>query len=87
MTKNEILRKCVGCFELKNRDEMIKITRDYKTNEIYINPNSKIFGRSAYLCYNISCVENTLKKNKLSRFLKTALTEELKETLRTIHKE
>jgi len=84
--KKETQRKCIGCFENKNRDEMIKITRDSKTNEIFINPNTKIFGRSVYLCYNDTCIENSLKKNKLARFLKANLTEELKETLKTFHK-
>ncbi len=85
--KKEVLRKCIGCFENKNREDMIKITREHTTNEIFINPNSKIFGRSVYLCYNDTCIENSFKKNKLARFLKAGLTEELKETLRTIHKE
>lgn len=83
MTK-EIIRKCIGCFGNKNREGMIKITRENKTNKIFINPNSKIFGRSVYLCYNKTCIENSLKKNKLARFLKSDLTEELKEKLKTI---
>lgn len=86
MTK-ETIRKCIGCFENKNREEMIKIIREHQTNEIFINPNSKIFGRSVYLCYNNSCIENSFKKNKLAKFLKANLTDDLKETLRTIHKE
>lgn len=81
----EILRKCIGCFELRNRDELIKITRDSKSGEIFINPKPKIFGRSVYLCYNNSCIENSLKKNKLAKFLKANLTEEFKEKLKTIH--
>lgn len=81
----EIMRKCLGCFKLKNRDEMIKITRESKSGKIFINPNSKIFGRSAYLCYNNYCIENSLKKNKLAKFLKSNLTEEFKEKLKTIH--
>lgn len=85
MTKEKI-RKCIGCFEPKDREEMVKITRENKSNKIFINPNSKIFGRSVYLCYNKTCIENSLKKNKLAKFLKADLTEELKETLRTIHK-
>lgn len=83
----EVIRKCIGCFEFKNREELIKITREYKTNEIFINPNSKIFGRSVYLCYNDSCIENAFKKNKLAKFLKANLSEETKDRLRTIHKE
>lgn len=83
--KKEVLRKCIGCFETKNRDEMIKITREHETGEIFINPNSKIFGRSVYLCYNDTCIENSLRKNKLAKFLKTNLTDEFKEKLRAVH--
>lgn len=80
----EITRKCIGCFECKNREEMVKITREHETKEIFINPNSKIFGRSVYLCYNKSCIENSLKKNKLAKFLKANLTDEFKERLNSM---
>lgn len=82
--EKEVLRKCIGCLQLQNRANMIKITRDSVTGEVFINPNSKIFGRSVYLCYNDSCVENSMKKNKLAKFLKANLTEEFKQKLRTI---
>lgn len=85
--KKEVLRKCIGCFECKNREELIKITREHKSGEVFINPNSKIFGRSVYLCYNNTCIENSLKKNKLQKFLKAALTEEFKVKLKTFHGE
>ena len=42
--------------------------------EIVINPNSKTFGRSAYLCYNQSCIELALKKSKINKALKTNAT-------------
>ena len=64
-------RKCVGCGELKLRENLIKITKDYKDGSVVINPNSKIFGRSAYLCYNQSCIDSALKKSKLNKVLKT----------------
>ena len=66
-------RKCVGCGEIKNADNMMKITKNHINGEVIINPNSKIFGRSAYLCYNNQCIENALKKNKLNKALKTAV--------------
>lgn len=69
-----MLRKCVGCGELKTRENMIKITKEFQTGKLYVNPNSKTFGRSAYLCYNQSCIEKALKKNKLSRVLKSPAT-------------
>ncbi len=72
------IRKCVGCGALKDRENLIKITSDNKSKEIVINPNSKIFGRSVYLCYNKLCIINSLKKNKLQKSLKTPISEELK---------
>ena len=71
-----MLRKCVGCGELKDTENLIKITKEHQSGELFLNPNSKIFGRSAYLCYNKLCVENALKKNRLNKALKT--TKDLK---------
>lgn len=69
-------RKCVGCGKIKDRQELIKIT---KTNDgIFVNPDNKKFGRSAYLCYNNACIEAAFKKNKIARVLKTSISEDLK---------
>ena len=65
------LRKCITCGELKPREELIKITKEYKSGNIVIKPNSKTFGRSAYLCYNENCINMAFKKNKLNKMLKT----------------
>ncbi|MCM1003707.1 MAG: YlxR family protein [Candidatus Gastranaerophilales bacterium] len=51
---------------------MIKITKEFQTGKLVLNPDSKTFGRSAYLCYNHTCIEKALKKNKLNRVLKTS---------------
>ncbi len=66
-----MFRKCVGCGELKQKEDLIKITKNYKDGSVVISPNSKIFGRSAYLCYNQSCIDSALKKSKLNKVLKT----------------
>ncbi len=71
-------RKCVGCGKLKNRDELIKITKEHTANNLIINGDSTVFGRSAYLCYNKTCIENAFKKNRLQKILKTPVSEELK---------
>ena len=76
MTKN--MRKCIACGELKPRESMIKITKEHSTNELVVEPNSKTFGRSAYLCYNRSCIELTIKKKKLNKALKTNAEVDLK---------
>ncbi len=69
-------RLCIACRTKKNKKDLIKITKT--ANGIVINPNSKTFGRSAYLCYNENCIETAFKKNKLSKALKTAVSGELK---------
>lgn len=68
---DKVYRKCASCGETKPRDKMIKITRSSDTGELIFNPDSKTFGRSVYLCYNQSCIESAIKKNKIAKALKT----------------
>ncbi len=70
-------RKCAACGKITDRNELIKITRDAHYN-VFVNPDTKIFGRSAYLCYNKTCVENAFKKNKLQKSLKVSIPDEVK---------
>ena len=72
------VRRCVSCWQEKDRDDFIKITSNSTNGELVINPNSVTFGRSAYLCYNESCIEKAFKKNKLGKHLKVAIPNELK---------
>lgn len=71
-----IERKCAGCGKIKDRNDLIKITNVH--GEIVLNPDSKKFGRSVYLCYNNSCINAAFKKNKISRLLKAPVPEDLK---------
>ena len=66
----DIIRKCISCGNLKKRKDLIRITKDHTTEKVVIEPDSKIFGRSVYLCYNQSCINNAFKKNKISKVLK-----------------
>lgn len=66
--KNEIKRRCISCRELKNREEMIKITR-YE-NHLIVEPDSKTMGRSAYICKNDECIKKMVKSKGIKRSLK-----------------
>ena len=77
MTKDK-LRKCISCNEFKPQGELIKITKEHTKGELVINPNSKTFGRSAYLCYNRSCIELAIKKKKINKALRTNADVDLK---------
>ncbi len=65
-------RRCVGCGQIKDTKELIKITKNSETGKVVLNESSKIFGRSAYLCYNKNCIEQAFKKNKLNKALKSS---------------
>jgi len=71
-------RRCVSCWKVKNRDELIKITANNANGEVIVNPDSVTFGRSAYLCYNKACIEAAFKKGKLEKHLKASIPKELK---------
>ena len=64
---------------LKPRSELIKRTKEYSSGNIVIQPNSKTFGRSVYLCYNEECINTALRKglNKgINKYLKTNISRE-----------
>lgn len=71
-------RKCVGCGIVQDRKNMIKVTAQNPHHNIVVNGDSKIFGRSAYLCYNNTCIENAFKKDRLKKVLKAPVPQELK---------
>ncbi len=66
-----LLRKCISCGEFKPREELIKITKEHQNGNVVVQPNSKVFGRSAYLCYNQECINNALKKSRINKALRT----------------
>ena len=76
----EQTRKCIACGELKPKNELIRIMKEHSSGNIVIEPNSKTFGRSAYLCYNKDCISMAFKKNRLNKTLKSGVNID-KETL------
>ena len=71
----ECLRKCVACGKIRNRRDMIKITKEYKSGNVIVAPDSKIFGRSVYLCYNQECINTAIKKG-INKPLKANISRE-----------
>ena len=76
--EKSIQRKCIACGKIQDRTLMLKLTKNHIDGNVIINGNSKIFGRSAYLCYNNSCIKNAFKKDRLKKVLKTPIKQELK---------
>ena len=68
-------RKCISCGELKPQEQLIKITKEHDSGNIVIQPDSKTFGRSVYLCYNQECINTVLKKG-INKPLKANISRE-----------
>lgn len=61
--KKVIMRLCIACRELNDRDQMHRIMTEYKSDTLILNPNKNQFGRSVYLCRSEQCIKK-IKKNK-----------------------
>lgn len=72
-------RKCAGCSEQFKKDEMIKITQEFLSKKLVLNPDNKTFGRSVYICKKSECIEKAFKKNRVFKSLRTKPDENLKE--------
>lgn len=71
-----IERKCQGCGKIFDRKDFIKIT--LYNGQLYINPNSKILGRSMYICPCADCVKTLIKKKRIIGALKFKNFDEIK---------
>ncbi len=70
-----VVRKCQGCAKISDRENFIKITLN--EGKLHINPSSKILGRSLYVCADIKCIKNVIKKKRLMTALKFKNFEEI----------
>lgn len=82
--KDKFLRKCIGCDQFKKKIELIRIMKENITTDIIVNPSTKTFGRSVYICNDSNCVENAFKKMKISKFLKKKVDLDVKEKIKTV---
>ena len=83
MDEQKIIRKCTACSKELSRDKFIKITVNNQ-KEVEIMPDSKFFGRSAYICKDIDCIEKAFKKGRIFKILKIKQDETLKEKIRAV---
>lgn len=78
--KKSPMRKCVGCQEMKNKKEMIRIIRTAE-NEFMLDATGKKNGRGAYICPRKECFDRAVKSRGLERSFKQAIPEEVYESL------
>lgn len=74
-------RKCMGCQEVKDKRELIRIVRSPE-GEISVDFTGRKAGRGAYLCPQNACLEKAMKTKALERSLDVKIDEAVYETLR-----
>lgn len=74
------VRKCVGCQEMKNKKEMIRVIRTAE-GEFVLDATGKKNGRGAYVCPSRECLEKAVKNRGLERSFKQAIPREVYESL------
>ncbi len=74
------LRKCVGCGEMKDKRDMLRVIKTPE-NEFLVDTTGKKNGRGAYLCYQRECLEKAMKSKGLERSFKMAISKEVYESL------
>ena len=72
------VRRCVGCQEMKNKKEMIRVIRTQE-GEFSLDATGKKNGRGAYICPSGECLKKAVKSRGLERSFKQAIPPEVYE--------
>ena len=82
MVKKIPMRQCLGCREMKQKRELIRVVRSPQ-GEVSLDFKGKKPGRGAYVCPNRECLKRATKSKALSRALGVPIPEGIAEELTT----
>ncbi|HEY8499559.1 MAG TPA: YlxR family protein [Clostridia bacterium] len=74
------LRRCIGCMEMKEKKELIRVVKSPE-GEIFLDETGRKNGRGAYLCKNLSCFRKAQKSKALNREFKTEIPDDIYRSL------
>ena len=80
VNKKMPMRKCVGCGEMKNKKEMIRVLKTTE-EDFVLDATGKKNGRGAYLCFSKECLDKAIKTKGLERSFKQSIPKEIYEKL------
>ncbi|WP_022776931.1 RNase P modulator RnpM [Butyrivibrio sp. AE3009] len=76
MPKKIPMRKCVGCGEMKEKKELIRVIKTPE-DEILLDTTGRANGRGAYVCNNAECFRKAVKNKGLERSLKSRIPDDV----------
>lgn len=71
-TKKFPQRQCIGCGEMKNKKEMMRVLKTPE-GEFVLDATGRKNGRGAYLCRSEECLKKAIKGKGLERSFKMAI--------------
>ena len=77
------LRRCLGCYESKPKNELYRVVRN-TDGEIVLDKTGKKNGRGAYICSNKECLEKAIKAKRLEKEFETKISNEIYDELRNM---
>jgi predicted RNA-binding protein YlxR (DUF448 family) len=80
MVKKIPQRQCIGCGEMKNKKDMVRIIRTTE-GDICLDQTGKQNGRGAYICRNSECLRKARKGRGLERSFKQSIAPEVYDEL------
>ncbi len=80
MQKKMPLRKCIGCQEMKNKKQLIRVVKN-KENQFFVDLTGKQNGRGAYICSSSECIDKAIKNKALERTFACQVPKEIYEQM------
>lgn len=80
MAKKVSLRQCVGCGEMKDKKEMMRVLKSAE-GLVSLDMTGRKNGRGAYLCKRGECLWKARKNKGLERSFKMRIPDEIYEDL------
>lgn len=80
MVKKIPLRQCIGCGEMKNKKEMIRVVRT-EDEGLVLDATGRKNGRGAYICPSAECLKKAKKTKGLDRSFKMTVSSEVYDSL------
>ena len=60
------LRKCTGCGEMKPKKELVRVVKS-PDGDISLDLTGKKAGRGAYVCPDVTCLQNARKARRFEK--------------------
>lgn len=81
MEKKTPQRKCIGCNEMKDKKELLRIVRNSE-GDINVDLIGKMPGRGAYICKSKKCFDAAVKAKRIEKAFKTKIPDDIYPKLR-----